>query len=232
MMDFKSFGSGSSGNMYTLSDGTTKIMIEAGLPIKRIKQALNFRISEIEGLLLSHIHGDHSKSIKDMVKLGVNCHMPPATAEGLKIDNHRIKPVESDKSFKIGTLMVYPFKAEHDVEAYGYLILNENQERLLFLTDSYYCRYKFKGLTHIAIEANYSLDILNQNIAEGITPRVMKKRLINAHMSLETLLDFLKANDLSKVEEIWLLHLSDTNSNEELFKREVQEITGRVVFIA
>jgi len=218
--------------MYTLSDGTTKIMIEAGLPIKRIKQALNFRISEIEGLLLSHIHGDHSKSIKDMVKLGVNCHMPPATAEGLKIDNHRIKPVESDKSFKIGTLMVYPFKAEHDVEAYGYLILNENQERLLFLTDSYYCRYKFKGLTHIAIEANYSLDILNQNIAEGITPRVMKKRLINAHMSLETLLDFLKANDLSKVEEIWLLHLSDTNSNEELFKREVQEITGRVVFIA
>jgi len=40
-----------------------------------------------------------------------------------------------------------------------------------------------------------------------------------------------EANDLSKVREIWLLHLSDNNSNAERFKQEIQELTGRMVFI-
>lgn len=49
---------------------------------------------------------------------------------------------------------------------------------------------------------------------------------------LENVKKFLLANDLSKVEAIFLLHLSDNNSNAERFKREVQELTGRMVFIA
>ena len=44
--------------------------------------------------------------------------------------------------------------------------------------------------------------------------------------------EFLRANDLSKVEEIHLLHLSDGNSDEARFKREIQELTGRVVMVA
>jgi len=42
---------------------------------------------------------------------------------------------------------------------------------------------------------------------------------------------FLQANDLSRVQEIWLLHLSDGNSNSERFKREVKEISGKPVYI-
>lgn len=45
-------------------------------------------------------------------------------------------------------------------------------------------------------------------------------------------IDELKANDLSKVREIWLLHLSDGNSDAERFKREVMELTGKPVYIA
>jgi len=232
MLEFKSFASGSAGNMYTVSDGTTKIMIEAGITIKRIKQALDFKVSDVSAVLLSHSHGDHSKSIKDMVKLGVDCYMPLATAEELNIDSRRIKPIKAGKSISIGSLKVYPFEAQHDVECYGYLILNESGERLLFLTDSYYCKYTFKGLTHIAVEANYSKSILDKNIDEGITPRIMRKRLIKSHFSLENVLEFLKANDLSKVQEIHLLHLSDSNSDEALFKQEVKKLTGKPVYIA
>jgi hypothetical protein len=42
----------------------------------------------------------------------------------------------------------------------------------------------------------------------------------------------LKANDLSKVQEIWLLHLSEQNSCEKRFKEEVQKITGKPTYIA
>ena len=44
--------------------------------------------------------------------------------------------------------------------------------------------------------------------------------------------ELLKANDLSKVQQIWLLHLSDGNSDEKRFKREIQELTGKPTFIA
>jgi phosphoribosyl 1,2-cyclic phosphodiesterase len=230
-MEFKSFGSGSSGNMYTLWDGHTKIMIEAGIPIKKIKEALNFKMSELSCVLLSHSHSDHAKSIKDVVKLGIDCYMPHGTADALRIEHNRIKRIEPKKTFKVGTFTILAFDVQHDVEAYGYLIQNLQNERLLFITDSFYCKYRFENLTHIAIEANYSMEILKENIFNGIVPVAMKKRLMRSHFSLENVKEFLKANDLSKVQEIWLLHLSDTNSNAELFKKEIQELTGKLVII-
>ena len=36
---------------------------------------------------------------------------------------------------------------------------------------------------------------------------------------------------ITRVVEIWLLHLSDGNSNSERFKREVKEISGKPVYI-
>ncbi len=60
----------------------------------------------------------------------------------------------------------------------------------------------------------------------------LKNRLLKSHFSLENVKEFLKANDLGKVQEIWLLHMSNGNSDSERFKREVQELTGRMVFVA
>jgi uncharacterized surface protein with fasciclin (FAS1) repeats len=51
-------------------------------------------------------------------------------------------------------------------------------------------------------------------------------------MSLDTCKRTLKANDLSQVNNIVLIHLSDGNSDAARFKREVQEVTGKTVWIA
>jgi phosphoribosyl 1,2-cyclic phosphodiesterase len=125
-----------------------------------------------------------------------------------------------------------PFDVQHDVsEPFGFLLANQEGEKLLFATDTYYIRYKFKGLTHLLVECNYSKAILEENIMNGIVPKVMAKRLRRSHFSLENFKGFLAANDLTKLQEIWLLHLSDTNSNADLFKKEVSEITGKPVYI-
>ena len=42
----------------------------------------------------------------------------------------------------------------------------------------------------------------------------------------------LSANDLSKVNNIVLIHLSDSNSNEKQFVKEVYELTGKNVCAA
>src|SRR5699024_2678510 len=114
----------------------------------------------------------------------------------------------------------------------GFLMQSRNGGKLLFATDTYYVRYKFQGLTHMMIECNYSMDILEENIASGRVHKAMKRRLLKSHFSLENVKEFLKANDLSKVQEIHLMHLSDSNSDKDRFKREVQELTGKAVYIS
>lgn len=232
MLEIKSFGSGSAGNCYTISDGENTIMLEAGLPIKEIKKAMDYQVSKLSGVLLSHGHGDHAKSIKDVARLGVTCFMSAGTKKELELDHHRLQAVKPLQAFEVGGFKVLPFPVEHDTdEPFGYLIQAKSGEKILFATDTYYIRYKFKGLTHIMVEANFSESILDEQIRNGITNKSMKRRLMRSHFSLENVITFLRANDLAAVEEIWLLHLSDSNSNAAQFKREIAELTGKMIVI-
>lgn len=232
MIKFEAFASSSKGNLYTVTDGVTKIMIECGVTFKEIKKALNYKVSGIAGCLISHEHSDHAKGVKDLMKSGVDCYASQGTFEALNVTGHRMHPIKPLKQFKLGTWSILPFDTNHDcAEPLGFLLANEIGEKLLFITDSYYVKYKFKDISIMAVEANYSIDILNENIKNGSIPPVMKKRLMRSHFSLENVKEFLKANDLSKLQEIWLLHLSDSNSNAEFFKREVQELTGKLVIV-
>lgn len=233
MIQFRPLASGSSGNAYHVSDGHTELLIECGINFRDIQKALNFKTSNLAGCLITHEHKDHTKGLKDVLRAGIDVYASQGTIDQERIKHHRLKPIQAKKQFEIGTWKVLPFDVEHDVaEPLGFLLMNQEGEKLLFATDTYYVRYKFKGLTHIAVECNYSLDILEENIAAGIVPEIMKKRLLRSHFSLENVKEFLKANDLSKVQEIHLLHLSNNNSDEKLFKEEIQTLTGKPVYIA
>lgn len=232
MIEITALASSSKGNCYRVTDGTTPLLLECGINYREIQRGFAFQMSQVAGCLVSHEHGDHTKSLKDVLKSGIDCYMSAGTVEALKVNHHRIKPIKAKQRFSIGTWTILPFDVQHDVsEPLGFLLSNKAGDKLLFATDTYYIKYRFTGLTHLMIEANYSLEILNQNIASGRTPKVMRKRLLKSHFSLEHVKDFLQANDLHKVEEIWLLHLSDSNSDEALFKREIQGLTGKVVYV-
>jgi phosphoribosyl 1,2-cyclic phosphodiesterase len=234
LINIKPLGSSSAGNAYLVSDGTTRLLLEAGIRYRDIQRGVEFQMSSIAGCLVSHEHGDHSRSVKDVMKAGIDVYASYGTWNALGLDgHHRAHPVQSLQSFTVGTWSILPFDVQHDVsEPTGFLLVNKSGEKLVFLTDTYYCKYRFEGLTHVMIEANYSDEILRANVSEGRVPQVLASRLLRSHMSLETAIEFLQANDLKGVQEIWLLHLSDTNSDEALFKRRVQEVTGKVVRVA
>src|SRR5699024_8239819 len=219
-------------NAYLLSDGQSSILLECGINFREIQIATGFKASDIIGCLVTHEHKDHTKGLKDVLKNGINVYASKGTIDTEGINHHRLKKIEARKQFKIGNWIIMPFEVEHDAaEPYGFLIANGN-DKLLFATDTYYVRYKFKGLTHIMVECNYSIEILDSNIVAGYTPPFLKRRLLQSHFSLENVIEFLKVNDLSKLQEIHLLHLSDSNSNEAEFKRKIQEVTGVPVYIA
>ena len=233
MIEVTAIASSSKGNCYRITDGSTSLLLECGINYRDIQKALNFQMTQISGCLISHEHGDHVKSIRDVLKAGIDCYMSPGTARAINVSHHRIKLVEAGKPFKIGTFQIMAFDVQHDVaQPYGFLIMNKEGEKLLFATDTYYIKYKFPGLTHILVECNYSEKILKENIENGSVPKVMEKRLLQSHFSLENVKEFFKANDLSKVQEIWLLHLSSSNSDEKWFKEEIMRLTGKVVYIA
>jgi len=101
------------------------------------------------------------------------------------------------------------------------------KEKLLFATDTFYIKPKFAGLDYIMIECNYAKDILDKND----TNKKVKNRLYSSHFELENVKEFLKANDLSQVKAIYLMHLSDGNSDEIRFKHEIMALTGKPVIV-
>lgn len=81
------------------------------------------------------------------------------------------------------------------------------------------------------VECNYSEKIMDERVKSGALNKSLAQRIQQSHFALENVKDFLKANDLSKVTEIYLLHLSADNSDPALFKREIQKLTGKLVTV-
>ena len=102
---------------------------------------------------------------------------------------------------------------------------------MLYFTDTYFIKYRFSGLTHIMAECNYSMEALRRSVAAGYISPAMAPRLFRSHMSLEHLKDMLNANDLSNLQQIFLLHLSDNNSDEQQIKTEIERLTGVEVYV-
>ena len=228
-MDIKILASGSHGNAYIVSDGKTTLLLDAGIPFKEIQKGCGFQTSSIKGCLVTHRHGDHAKAIPKLLQRGVTVYSNADVAE-LYPGVHQIDAL---KEVPVGTLRVLPFEAEHDVPCYGYQVTSAViGEKLIYITDSAYVKYTFSGLTHIMIEANYAQEIIIDNARHERIPLYLAERVIQTHMSIETLLELLQANDMSKVRQIYLLHLSDGNSDAEAFKRRVQQETGAEVYIA
>lgn len=233
MIEIKVLASSSSANSTVVDDGHTRLLLDAGLTFKVLRQKLNFQLSSISGGLITHGHNDHCRAARDLIKSGIDCYMSEGTwAELGGPTGHRVKIIKAKIPFKIGTWTIMPFDVQHDcAEPLGFLLAS-GKYKILYLTDSFYSKFLFSGLTHILIEANYALDILNANIEAGITPAELKSRLLKSHMSLETCKNFLLANDLSLLQEIHLIHLSGDNSHAERFKNEVAAIVGVPVYVA
>ena len=55
---------------------------------------------------------------------------------------------------------------------------------------------------------------------------------LQGHMCIDTTIEALRANDLSRVNNIILLHLSAEHADPERFQAMVQQATGKTVYVA
>ncbi len=232
-MDILPIASGSSGNAYRITDGETPLLLDAGIPIRAIQIALNFQLRALGGCLITHCHGDHSRAAKDLMRLGVDVYTGRGTIETCGLQSHRAHATVPLKQIQVGSWDVLPFDVQHDApDSQGFLLASKvTGEKLLYFTDTYFIKYRFAGLTHIMAECNFSKEALQRSIAAGYISIDMVPRLMRSHMSLEHLKDMLTANDLSRLQQIYLLHLSNNNSDETQMKTEIERLTGVEVYV-
>lgn len=233
-MQLKIINSNSAGNAYILENENEALLIECGVRFDKIKQALNFNLSKVVGCIVTHEHLDHCKAVMDVMNSGINVFASPGTHKAMQTQyHHRAVDFDTNFSFHAGGFKIKAFDTKHDcAEPVGFLINHQETGNILFLTDSYYSEYTFKGLNNIIVEANYCQTILDAKRNAGTSPAFLRDRVIESHMSLATCKSMLQENDLSQVNNIVLIHLSDNHSDAKRFKREVEEQTGKQVHIA
>lgn len=230
-MNLKIIGTGSKGNAYILENENEALLIECGVMFQNIKEALNFNYEKVVGCILTHEHGDHAKSINEVMEAGVNVFATEKTHEALKTSmHHRAGMMLNNDILRLGNFKIMSFDVKHDAaDPCGFLINHPETGNVLFMTDLMYSKYTFKNLHNIIIEANYDTEIARKKLSEM---EFLRNRIIKSHMSLDTCLQFLNQNDLSKVNNIVLIHLSDSNSNANAFEHRVKLATQKNVWVA
>lgn len=216
-MTLKCIGSSSSGNSYALIDNDNKILLlDLGLPAKEIKRAIDYRISDVVGAVVTHRHLDHSKSVKDFLKMGIPIYEPYTG----------YRPMSGFRSFSVSSFDLTDLNGKwmhtnadgSECPCYGFLITHPDMGRLLYITDTELVKWRFKGINHILISCNYIKDNLD---AENLAKR---NHVLRGHMELETVKEFIKANASDSLQNVILCHLSAENSDAERMVAEVKKI--------
>lgn len=232
-------GSNSLGNCYVFESASGSLIVEAGVRFLEVKKALRFKTGSIVGAVISHHHNDHAKYIGELVASGVLVLASDETLAAKRLLGAPFtRAIEPLRGIKVGDFKIMPIALNHSNNdgtrcgCLGFVIDHPESGRILFATDTMTLDVAVPRMNHIMIEANYADDILTRNIENGSVPPSMRTRLLRSHMEIGTTKLILQDNDLSEVSDIILIHLSDGNSDERRFVREVSELTGKCVYAA
>lgn len=218
--------SGSAANGYILTCGDNKLIIEAGCKTKEYLTALNYDITLVEGVIVTHCHSDHSCSIKSLHdKYSLKVYAPRSVCDIYP----KCNVVESQRRYKIGVFTVIPLKVPHgDCECFAFYLELPDGQKGLFATDCEWLPYSIKDINFILIECNNSQELIVDRLCDGYDARSS----FSSHMELNETIKTINRLKGPALNTVVLLHLSDGNSNEQMFKDRVFAETGVRPFIA
>lgn len=127
------------------------------------------------------------------------------------------KDINHSQKKSFGSFTVSCFDCIHDVACVGYLITHPDGLRLMYATDTQYVKFKFRDLTAMLIEANWS-----EKYVDKSEPKY--RHVLQGHLSIQTALECIKANINPNLSHIILCHLSGGNAHPGEFVRDTKEI--------
>lgn len=208
---------GSTGNCYLLTSNSGETLIlDCGIPIKEIKKGLDWNIKDVVGVLCTHKHLDHSKSLDNFKKMSIPVFVPYQR-------NYNKK--------NYGGFTIYPFPLQTldgnwthtDASGelcpiYGFLITHPEMGRMLYITDCEVIKWRFKDINHILLGVNYDKDLIDRDNT-GKANHVFR-----GHLSIDTACDFVKANHSDSLQNAIMCHLSSENSDRDSFIGKMKKV--------
>ena len=206
-MKFIVIQSGSKGNATLIIDKGRVLLIDMGITLKSLKEALekeHLNVYNISGMLLTHEHWDHTAGIKYLPPLPIYC-----TKETYQ--NENVVELEPYKSFQIEHFQITPVPTSHDVKNPLGFIIENDEEKIFYLTDSgkitVKTLQKLKNADYYIIESNHDPEMLMATNR----PMFLKKRILSTkgHLSNEQSATYMCKCIGNKTKEIVLAHLSE-----------------------
>ena len=173
MLNFCSLYSSSEGNCFYVQGLNTRILIDAGVSVKKIENALasiGVNINNINAILVTHEHTDHSKSLGALSKkYNISVYANEETWNVLPSQKEKIlkenqKKYIPEKSFIVGDLSIFPFKTPHDaVCPCGFNITCDNTKISIATDLGHITPTIFEHLeksAFVLLESNYDVEVL------------------------------------------------------------------------
>lgn len=181
-------GSGSAGNSAVVEAGGVRLLIDAGLSARQIARRLGLLgidPASLDGILLTHEHGDHVSGLRVLMKsLRVPVFATPSTCHVVRegLGSVSWKVFECGARFEIGGLAVESFAVPHDaVEPVGF-VFRHGQRALGVLSDSGHVTRliveRLRGVQALFVEANYDDGMLEADLRR---PWSTKQRISSRH---------------------------------------------------
>jgi phosphoribosyl 1,2-cyclic phosphodiesterase len=222
-MDVWSIASGSSGNAYLVRCGGTTMLLECGIPIKRITTFLaRVGVSpfDLSGVLLTHDHSDHTRAARQFSEsFEVPLYSTAGTLGCTALrDTPGAQQISPGRPFAIGELEVQAFPVPHDAhEPVGFRLKGAGAT-VAIATDLGHVppdvQRNFLNTDLMILEANHDLEMLRT----GPYPAFLKRRVIgqHGHLSNDATADALVACRDRAPAAVWLAHLSPTNNRPDI----------------
>lgn len=227
-------GSGSAGNCTLIETERTAILVDAGLSGRQIThrlESLGRQLAEIDAILLTHEHTDHTRG------LGALCKRRPIpvfanrlTAEALTSEQGQKiswRLFSTGQRFEVGDFTVESFPVPHDAcEPVGFAIRSADGIGVGVLTDLGHATKlvveRMRAMDVLVLESNHDMRLLQEDTAR---PWALKQRIMSRHGHLSNDAAATLAGEVcsERLRHVLLAHLSRDCNRPEIAMRAVSQ---------
>jgi len=208
-----------------LGTATTKILIDAGMSAKLIRDRLHtigVALEEIDAILITHEHADHIQALDILgCKMGIPVFANSETAKaiyGILNERPKFKIFSTGEAFEFGDLEIHSFSVQHDAMDPVAFTICTSGKKLGFCTDLGFVTTlvsrQLQDCDYLYIEANHDPSMVYAS------PRSekYKKRVLSrlGHLSNEQCAKLIELVYHIDLKHIHLAHLSSECNAPEL----------------
>ena len=228
MLHVAALGSGSAGNSLLVRTAETLLLVDCGFTLKEARRrmaGLGIRPERLDGILVTHEHGDHLKGVGPMSrKFDVPVWLTHGTWRGARDRRFAgTRLFDAHAPFSIGDIEIDPFPTPHDAAESCQFTFAAGGARFANLTDlgaaTPHVRGKVAGVDGLVIECNYCPTMLR----EGPYPPMLQERIRSdwGHLGNDQAGEMLAGLDHPGLRWILLGHLSEHNNTGEVAREAV-----------